>query len=61
MTMCWLEQSLECAVGGGRRLIADGADAVRDAVRAASLPLPVTVVATSLCTLVIRVSGAGSP
>jgi hypothetical protein len=43
-----------CAV---RKFVAGEARTLRDAVRAADLPLPITAVAASVCSLVIVVAG----
>lgn len=45
-----------CAfVTAARLVIATGADAARDAVRSANLPIPIAAAASSLCSLIIYV------
>jgi hypothetical protein len=44
-----------------RRGIVHEASSLRDAVRAADLPLPIAAVAASICTLVIAVTSRGAP
>jgi hypothetical protein len=47
-----------CAV---RRYVAREVTSLRDAVRAADLPLPIAVVLASVCSLVVVISGGGAP